>query len=72
MSDTRCRIAPEPLEAPEPQPVRQRDLVRARALLHGYNTLQSGERAVISFDSFAAGYEAVEDYRACHDKRGRP
>ena len=69
MSDTHAHVAPEPLEAPEPRPARVRDLVKARALLHGYNTLQARERAVIPFWVWVEAYDAVGDYLACHDRR---
>jgi hypothetical protein len=67
MSDkTHSRIAPEPTEAPEPQPVRTRDLVRGRALLHAWNTLAAGP---IDFPSFVEAIQAYEDYRAEWDRR---
>jgi hypothetical protein len=63
-----CRIAPEPIEAPEPQPVRQHDLVRQRALLHGWNTLSELPGAP-SYGTFVAAVEAYETYMLCHDRR---
>jgi hypothetical protein len=71
MPELGAHVRPEPIEAPEPQPVRQRDLVRHRALTHGYNVLCAEQPAVISYASFRAGVEAYELYRAVHDRRTR-
>ena len=68
-SETNSHVSPEPIEAPEPRPVRQRDLVRGRALLHGWNVLCAEGPELSSFSSFKAGVQAFEDYMACHDRR---
>jgi len=69
MSDTRCRIAPEPIEAPEPRQLRGLDLVRDHALRHGYNVLTTEGPALISFAAWKAGVEAYELYRSVRDRR---
>lgn len=52
------------------RPVRSKDLVRGRALLHGYNVLTGGE-ALVAFDTFRAAVEAYELYLEVHDRRGK-
>lgn len=64
-------VRPDPIEAPEPQPVRVRDLVRQRALLHGYNVQQAGGGSVVPYAAWVAGVDAYELYRSVHDRRGR-
>jgi hypothetical protein len=64
-------IRSEPIEAPEPQPVRRTDQVRFRALIHGWNVLTAEGPALATFASFKAGVEAYELYRSVHDRRGR-
>jgi hypothetical protein len=71
MGDTHTHVRPEPIEAPEPQPVTARDLVRSRALQAGYRALCAEGPAVISYASFVAGVDAFELYRAAHDSKGR-
>ena len=66
-----CHVRPEPIEAPEPQPVRVRDLVRHRALIHGYNVQQAGGAGVVPYAAFVAGVDAYELYRDVHDRRRR-
>lgn len=70
MSDPHAHVRPEPIEAPAPN-VRRRDLVRYRALIHGYNVLCADQPALITFGSFKAGAEAVLDYLSAHDRRRR-
>lgn len=65
-----AHVRPEPIEAPEPQPVRVRDLVRGRALLHGWNVL-TADSLRVSFSSWKAGVEAFEEYVRDHDRRRR-
>ena len=71
MSDLNSHVAPEPIEAPEPQPVRTRDLVRGRALLHGWNVMTAEGPELSSFSSFKAGVEAYDLYMKVHDRRQR-
>ena len=61
MSDLNSHVAPEPIEAPEPQPVRQRDLVRSRALQAGWRVMTAEGPMLSSYASFIAGVEAYED-----------
>ena len=68
-SETNSHVSPEPIEAPEPQPVRTRDLVRGRALLHGWNVCTAEGPELSSFSSFKAGVQAFEDYMLMHDRR---
>jgi len=68
-SETRSHIAPEPTEAPEPQPVRQRDLVRAEALRLGWRALNAEGAALSTFASFLAGVEAYEEHLRRFDYR---
>jgi hypothetical protein len=53
------------------RPVRARNLVRERALLHGYNVLTSEGKTMVALDSFKAAVEAYELYREVHDRRGK-
>ena len=69
MPDLGAHVRPEPTEASEPQPVRVRDLVRSRALQHGYNVLVAEGPALISYGSWLAGVEAYELYLSCHNRR---
>lgn len=69
MPDLGAHVRPEPIEASEPQPVRVRDLVRSRALQHGYNVLTAEGPALASYASFVAGVDAYELYMACHNRR---
>jgi hypothetical protein len=70
-ADTHSRIAPEPIEAPEPQPVRQtrqRDLVRDHALAWGWRVMTAdGPGPTVA--AFRAGVDAYEMYRRVHDRR---
>lgn len=70
-SETHSAIRPEPIEASEPKPVRGRDLVRSRALQHGYNVLCAEGPALVSYASFVAGVDAYDLYMACHERRAR-
>jgi len=67
-----ARIRPEPIEAPEPQPVVERrvDRVRDRALRHGFN-VATAEAGPMSLAQFVAGVDAYELYLSCHDRRAR-
>jgi len=58
-------------EAPEPRPVRQRDLVRFRALTKGWEAMTGEGPALSSFSSFKAGVAAYEEYMALWNRRGR-
>ena len=81
MIGERCHVAPEPIEAPEPRPaepppptlpVRNRDLVRYRALLLGYSAAQAKDpKGTLDFEAFAAGVEVALDYLRQWDRRGR-
>ena len=53
------------------RPVRARNLVRERALLHGYNVLTAEGKTMVAFDSFKASVEAFELYLIVHDRRGK-
>jgi hypothetical protein len=74
VSDTRCHIAPEPIEAPEPQrEERQRDLVREEALRLGCIAAHINPETwcAHTVTSFRAGVEAYEAHLSRHDYRGR-
>jgi len=73
MSDTHSHIAPEPIEAPEPQrEQRRRDLVRQRAIAWGWRVMVADPAfGPSSLPAFRAGVEAVEAYLAAHDRRAR-
>jgi len=68
-SECRSHVAPEPIEAPEPQPVRRRDLVRAEALRLGWRALCAEGEALSTFTAFLAGVEAYEEHLRRHDYR---
>ena len=67
---TNSHIAPEPIEAPEPQrEQRRRDLVREEAVRLGrLAQFQGGPDAA---KAFRAGVEAYERHVSRHDYRGR-
>lgn len=68
-----CHVVPGPIEAPEPRAVRQlrqRDLVRQRAIAWGWSVM-TAQGSPPSVASFAAGVEAFELYLAAHDRRAR-
>jgi len=80
MIGERCHVVPEPVEAPQPRPVeppptlpvRNRDLVRCRALLYGYNAAQEKDpKGTLDFEAFAAGVEVALEYLRLWDRRGR-
>ena len=80
MIGERCHVVPEPVEAPQPRPVeppptlpvRNRDLVKGRALLYGYNAAQAKDpKGTLDFEAFAAGVEVALDYLRQWDRRGR-
>jgi predicted nuclease with RNAse H fold len=69
-TDTRCHVAPEPIEAPEPQrEERRRDLVREEALRPGTKAML--RRGMPLSEAFRSGVEAYEAHLARHDYRGR-
>ena len=70
MSDTHSHVAPEPIEAPEPQrEQRRRDLVREEAVRLGrLAQLQGGPDAAVAF---RAGVEAYERHLSRFDYRGK-
>jgi hypothetical protein len=53
-------------------PVRGRDFVRARALMYGFEVMQSQREKLSAFEAFQRGVEAYEDYLAAYDRRYRP
>jgi hypothetical protein len=61
-ADFHSHIGPEPIEAPEPQETRQRDLRRYRALLRGWRVL-SAQPGPPSFLAFTAAVDAYEEWR---------
>ena len=75
MTETNAHVAPEPIEAPEPLEVRQlrqRDLVRQRALAWGWRVMVADPSGgPSSLPAFRAGVEAFEAYRTEHDRRAR-
>ena len=58
-------------EAPPPTlPVRNRDLVKYRALLLGYNVAQGKDpKGTLDFEAFAAGVEVTLEYLRTWDRR---
>ena len=63
-----CRIAPEPIEAPEPQrEERRRDLVREEALRLGWQALIKSRGT--TDQAFRAGVEAYEAHLSRFDYR---
>lgn len=68
MPDLGAHVRPEPVEASEPQPVRVRDLVRSRALQHGYRVMCAEAPALASYASYVAGVEATEQYLQAHQR----
>ena len=73
MTETNAHIAPEPIEAPEPQrEQRKRDLVRQRALAWGWRVMTADPAGgPSSLPAFRAGVEAYERHLSRHDYRGR-
>lgn len=75
MTGEHCHIAPEPIEAPEPQPVerpvRTVDKVRRDALIKGWNAMTGEGPGLSSFSSFKAGVEAFEEHMRNWDRRGK-
>ena len=68
-SETNSHVSPEPIEAPEPQPVRQRDLVLDKAALLGWQRFQVEEHGLGSFGDFKAALSLALDYYLSHDRR---
>lgn len=67
-----AHVAPEPVEAPEVRQLRQRDLVRERAIAWGWRVMVADPMpGPSSLPAFRAGVEAFEAYRAEHDRRAR-
>ena len=63
-SDTRCRIAPEPIEAPEPQPVAPLSQVEIDALHEGWRAMTGEGPGLSSFSSFKVGVLARDAHLA--------
>jgi len=72
MTETNAHIAPEPIEAPEPQrEQRRRDLVRQRAMAWGWRVMTADPAGgTCSLPAFRAGVEAVESYIRARSPRG--
>jgi hypothetical protein len=66
-----AHVAPEPIEAPEPQPVRQIDSVFDKAARLGWTQYQVEEQGLGSFHDFKAALALAYDYLLIHDRRGR-
>lgn len=64
MSDTSTHVSAEPVEASEPSPTTREDLIRYRAVLHGWRVLK-GVYPNLTFEMFAAGVNAYEFHRDC-------
>lgn len=69
MPELGAHVKPEPIEAPEPQPVTGRDLVRSRALQAGWRVLMS-QPGLVSYEGWVAGVEAHEAYLQQHSGFG--
>jgi len=65
-----CHCRPEPIEAPEPQPVRQHDLVFAKAAQLGWDRYHVEDQGLGSLPDFAAALRLAYDYLLIHDRRG--
>lgn len=69
-----CHIRPEPIEAPEPQPVRperREDKVRLNALIEGWREMTGEGPGLSSFASFKAGVTVYEQYMATWNRRAK-
>lgn len=65
MSDTSTHVSAEPVEAAEPSPTTREDLIRYRAVLHGFNVLKGVCPGLVSFPAFLAAVDAYEFHRDC-------
>ncbi len=70
-TEERCHIRPEPIEAPEPQPERRRDLIFDHAAMLGFETMRAASDGPASLDAFRAGLQIALDYVLVHDRRLR-
>jgi hypothetical protein len=70
----RCHVVPEPIEAPEPQPVEVRqprghDSVKGRGYSIGLIAMLAHGPAPYSAADFGAGFEACLEYLKRHERR---
>jgi hypothetical protein len=70
-TEERCRISPEPIEAPQPQPERCRDLVFDHAATLGFETMRQAADGPPGLEAFRAGLQIALDYVLVHDRRLR-
>lgn len=68
MADLGAHVRPEPIEAIEPRAVTARDLLRSRALLHGWHALCARTRGAISYEAYVDSVDAYESKAV--DRRG--
>ena len=69
MSDLNSHVAPEPIEAPEPQPVRRKNLVLDKAARLGWERFHVEDYGLGNFPDFKAALELAYDYLLIHDRR---
>jgi hypothetical protein len=70
MTNEHCHPRPDPQEAPPTVPVRNRDLVRYRALLLGYSAGRAHDpKGTLSFEAWSAGVDLVLEYLRAWDRR---
>ena len=70
-ADTHSHVVPEPIEAPEPQPVRYQNLVLDKAARLGWERFQVEQQGLGNFPDFKAALALAYDYLLIHDRRAR-